>query len=406
MTLVQQARDFLTKFKDFAYSVYIKEYQALPQEVQEEVTRLKTADRRSAMDKLFVQENAQVDKRHEEESPSGKYRLVITPYTTGEKTWRYSQGLVFRKGQDTPLFEVRRNYGSFPFLWVEDHPTGHSFLVCGEDYQGQSVLELDTGRRKDFLPKEASAGHGFCWAEYRFDSKANILVVNGCYWACPYEYKFFDFSNPMESGWPAIELDGYLDDSHADVWPELSEDGTLTHKELWEDDYSDEDPPPRELASIKTFKREGLKFILVHEWVSDTEELRRAERDESKRAHEAKVAKFRKEDPLYLAYLEQLNDPVWSSRSSYESTGVTYSGWCPDFKQSEHRWCRRILNRKQDERGHTVKQGYTVDLEWAITTGPIKMIVNKDGQAHATKFFEHSSEGMRSAFAWAKQVVS
>ncbi|WP_438020347.1 hypothetical protein WMF18_15295 [Sorangium sp. So ce315] len=63
------------------------------------------------------------------------------------------------------------------------------------------MIELDTGRRRDHLPAEAAEGVGFCRTDMRFEPSAAMLVVEGCIWACPYEFRFFDFSDPM-SGWP------------------------------------------------------------------------------------------------------------------------------------------------------------------------------------------------------------
>jgi hypothetical protein len=177
----------------------------------------------SSKNKYFVPENKSGVFKNEI-SPDGKFQLIITSYFTKKDCWNYTQGLIYKIGVSTPLFEVQRNYSMFPFLWV-DHPNGHQYLVCGEDYQGQSVLELDTGKRKDILSSEAKNGCGFCWADYRFDVASRIIVVSGCVWACPYEYKFYDFSDPM-SGWPELETDMVCIDED-DKWPIFETNGNI-----------------------------------------------------------------------------------------------------------------------------------------------------------------------------------
>lgn len=137
-------------------------------------------------------------------SPSGKYRLVVTKHGTGPGTWDYSKGRVY--AGDKLITTVCRNYGAFPFAWVEGHPKG-SFLLAGEDYQGQTVIDLVAGERKDFLPKEAADGAGFCWAKYTPNSDGMLLAVEGCYWACPYEVRIVDFSDPMNPPWPILHRD-------------------------------------------------------------------------------------------------------------------------------------------------------------------------------------------------------
>ena len=56
-------------------------------------------------------------------------------------------------------------------------------------------------------------------------------------------------------------------------------------------------------------------------------------------------------------------------------------------------------------RNHKGKKGWTVDLEWAVKTGPIKLDVFKDGNKHESKFFPHTVEAMHEAFAYAKGLV-
>lgn len=157
-------------------------------------------------DSFFVPENACLDKRQEYRSPSGKYKLVVTPYHTTPGSWDFSQGLVYNG--DKLIAEIRRNYASFPFAWVEYHPKG-SFLICGEDYQGQSVVNLCSGEVLHSRPEEANIGSGFCWASIHPSPSQQILAVSGCYWACPYEVVFYDFSDPMTMPWPTIDSSDY-----------------------------------------------------------------------------------------------------------------------------------------------------------------------------------------------------
>lgn len=143
------------------------------------------------------------DAGQESFSPSGRYKLLVRYYGTKPGSWNYSRGTVWAADDPDgkPIADVKRNYSSFEFAWIEGHPNGHSYLVCGEDYQGQTVVELDTGRRRDHLPPEAKQGHAFCWIDYSFHAPTCLLVVGGCHWACPYETRFYDFRDPL-TGWP------------------------------------------------------------------------------------------------------------------------------------------------------------------------------------------------------------
>lgn len=315
----------------------------------------------------------------------GKYELRITYQKTGKNSWNHSKGKIYNDGK--LIAEICRNYCSFPFLFIEAHPNGHSYLICGEDYQGQTVIELDTGKRRDYLPDSAKQGFGFCWANYEFYKEAQILVVDGCFWACPYEFRFYDFSDPM-NGWPELTTEDCIyNDCN---WPDVDFNGIIKCFET-EDDSE-------EIKSIKTFKRNNNKLDLLNEWVSEAEQKARKDREEADRAREAWVNEFKNNDPLYKTYKSRLEKETGLNPATWESRGITHDQWCPDFKEHETRWCRRINEGKS--------KGYTIDLEWAVKTGPIKLVIFKDGKHVEDKFFDHSTDGMNQAFDLALKLIS
>lgn len=148
-----------------------------------------------------------------ETSPSGKYRLVVTGHSTGKDTWNYTKARVYEG--DRLIETVCRNYNNFPATWLEGH-TNKDYLICGEDYQGQTVIELSTGKRVDYTPKGAEEGFGFCWMDHHPNPSGTLLAVEGCYWACPYETLIVDFANPMS---PPYLILGRVDDGdHFGGW--------------------------------------------------------------------------------------------------------------------------------------------------------------------------------------------
>ncbi len=134
--------------------------------------------------------------------------------------------------------------------------------------------------------------------------------------------------------------------------------------------------------------------MTIEEWISDHETDRRARRQEAERQYQAWLANFKATDPLYLAHLKLVEDPALSPDSRM-SVGRTYDGWCAGFTLDERRYCRRIVT-------HRGENGPTVDLEWAVDTGPIKLVLYRDGKSDGHKFFEHSVAGMEQAFARAR----
>jgi len=329
-------------------------------------------------------------------SPDNKYRLTLTEYSTKKGCWNYTQGLVYKTKEEQLLFEVRRNYSSFPYSWI-DHPSGHQYLVCGADYQGQTVLELDTGERKDYIPPEAKKGYGFCWVEHHFDATTKILTVAGCVWACPYEFRFYDFSDPM-SGLPEIVFDEDCIDEDK-KWPTFEPNGIIKTycTRSYDDDEDDEDVPtkPPVIRATKILQREGMKLRLLNEEVSEDEKKLRKEREEGRRQYEEKLKNFKNNDPLYLAHMNLVKDHALSPED-HISIGITHKDWCPHFKIEEQRICRRIVRSKK----------ITIDLEWGMDSGPIKLVIyNKKGNHEEDKWFDHSVEGMSQAFKTAKEII-
>jgi hypothetical protein len=351
---------------------------------------------RAQLATYFVPANEDVTKRREVMSPSGRYKLVVGSFGTKPGCWSYTQGTLYRIGSDDPIAVVQRNYSSFPSLFIEGHPNGHDYWIGGEDYQGQTVVELDTGARRDHLPSAAEAGAGFCMAAATFDVTTKLLVIDGCIWACPYELRFYDFSDPM-AGWPALECDECIDDDKRP--PTFEPDGTIVcyQTECASDDDDDESTLPP-IAAKKTFRRESNALVLVEEWVSEKEQARRARSAEAERKYELWLENFKTTDPLYLAYREHMKDPALSP-SDYESHGFTYEGWCPTWTGNEKRWCRRIVSSKKSP------SPLTIEFEWAVETGPVKLAIYRNGSKAEDRFFEHSVAGINEAFAYAKKLV-
>lgn len=345
----------------------------------------------------FTPENEVPGSAREYVSPSGRYKLVVTHFNSKPGYSGYTQGKLFRQDSDKPFTVVNRNFYSFQFNWIEGHPNGHDYLVCGEDYQGSTVVELDTGNRRSYVPEEAKQGFGFCWVGSKLDVASKILIVEGCIWACPYEYRFYDFADPM-NGWPEIVNDVGIEDDHRE--PEISGDVIKVFQTKRADGADENDENPEmELQAFSSFRREGNKLIFLEEWVSEKEQKTRADRERSRKEYEDWYANWKLTDPLYLAHKEMVLEPLWKP-DDHAGVGITYKGWCPDFLVEERRFCRRILSKGK------VDTGPTVDLEWGMLTGPIKVVLFRDGKHIEDVFFEHSVEGMQKAFERARESAT
>src|SRR5688572_10735580 len=289
-TLENRARAYLETHKD--RESHYEDFELLPDEVAERVAQLQREEARREDAGYFVPANA--GSRWEATSPSGKYRLEVTSYRTKQGCWSYTRGVVSVKDGDgwreLPQ-DIKRNFSSFAASWIEGHPNGHDYLVGGADYQGQTVLELTTGRRRDFIPKEAMLGWAFCWIGHEYHADSRLLIVDGCYWACPEERRLYDFSSPMD-GWPELIL--YEGTERVAVEPDAKLP-TIEGRVVKFYHTEGED-----LRSVKTFEREGHRLLFKEEWVSEDEQKKRRDEQEARERHEAWWAEFKRTDPLYV----------------------------------------------------------------------------------------------------------
>jgi len=127
-------------------------------------------------------------------SESGNYVLTVQKYETKKGCWAYTRGIVENKSGEI-IADIKRNYSDFSFLFIT-HPNGKEYLVCGEDYQGYTIINLTDKTTKTFVPEGWLNGAGFCWIDYKFYDDEKQLIVDGCYWAFPYETVTYDFSDP------------------------------------------------------------------------------------------------------------------------------------------------------------------------------------------------------------------
>lgn len=163
-------------------------------------------------------------------SPSGRFRLEVRAYATKPNCWCHSRGTVVRVADGAVVADVGRNYSAFHHSFVTKD--GRELLVTGRSYMGQTIVDLDRGLEwNDPKHPDGYDGHEFCWAASVLSPDGRTLLVDGCHWACPYEYRFFDLTDPAE-GWPALPIrDAAGNDASLEAEdrmpPELREDGTI-----------------------------------------------------------------------------------------------------------------------------------------------------------------------------------
>jgi len=173
-------------------------------------------------------------KRKTFDSPKSNYILSVSPvaFKEDKRVWGYTVGKIFRKKMDKTgslIDKLHRNSEKFPFIFIETHIDGHDYFIGGEDYQGQTVIRLDTSERVDFIGEKAKRDMEFCWQKFHLSPNRKIMAIEGYSKNKPTEYneyqniRFYNFENPLslpyeEVGnrisFPYNEVVSWEDDGH------------------------------------------------------------------------------------------------------------------------------------------------------------------------------------------------
>jgi hypothetical protein len=123
--------------------------------------------------------------------------VILETYKTNKGAWDFSKAIV--KKDDVIIAEVIRNYPCFPFLLFK-HDNGNRYMVCGEDYQGITLVNIETGEVKSVVPETWEYGANLCFTEFQsyFD---NELIAQACIWGGDYQQIVFDVSDIENLPW-------------------------------------------------------------------------------------------------------------------------------------------------------------------------------------------------------------
>jgi hypothetical protein len=415
----------------------------------------KYRQKREGVEEYFTPENADLASQKEELSPNGKWRLVVTPYKTREGAWNFKRGEVYEVSTGAKVADVKRNYSSLWFLWAEKHAvTGDDYLFTGEDYQGYTVCNLSRGTQRSFIPDAALEGHGWCPVSAELLADGVTLKMGGCYWACPYEYRLWDFADPdvrdleekglldlTEGVWLDNDEGSELDTNEAgsmvlrtyrkrfkatgeyehDLDAKVTKIHERAHKAkragdeaeearakadqkahyayYFRDDDAEHDALwEKELYHEQTYSRATLpngrsgKYELTGEWKSPLMLQDEAHREAYTKKSSEEFARYRDADPFY-ARLTKAFPNDYRERTARQWQSLV-SRW--DGDENTFYFQFRLT---PDLNGRVTK---TATLVWGADNGPLKVEAWTQGTGNKTSEFPRTDEGYDLALAAAR----
>ena len=125
-------------------------------------------------------------------SPSKRFRLDVTSYLLKDPPLDLTNIEIFDQTLNEKIFDFFVNESHFFHGWVSANDT--EYLLCAEDiFGGQTVIDMTHKKMNSYSPPE----DGFIWTDFYVSPDGKTLATIGCYWACPYVIKVFDFSEPL-----------------------------------------------------------------------------------------------------------------------------------------------------------------------------------------------------------------
>ncbi len=158
-------------------------------------------ERRKNIEKHFIPANKIAESSKKEVSLSGNFQLEAYEYRVNLR--RYTRGVVTKISNGAVIADIKRNFGNFWHIWIQ-HPNGDEYLLCGEDYQGYSVVNLTSEKYHVYFPEDGYKGLGFCWREVYPSPDGLTLAVKGCYWGWNDDLVFLDFRTPDTLPYPEL----------------------------------------------------------------------------------------------------------------------------------------------------------------------------------------------------------
>ncbi|MGB4811819.1 MAG: hypothetical protein WBP13_04980 [Methylophilaceae bacterium] len=146
-------------------------------------------------------------------SPSKQFRLDVTNFESKEPNLGLTKVEIFDQNLNEKLFDFFINESPFFYGWVTSNKM--DYLICAENiFGGQTVIDLTHRKMAGYSPNE----DGFIWTEFHLSPDGKTLATIGCYWACPYVIKLFDFSNPLNLPLTEIKEIRLMDEEITLVW--------------------------------------------------------------------------------------------------------------------------------------------------------------------------------------------
>jgi hypothetical protein len=136
-------------------------------------------DRRGKVMKAISLGKPLKGRKEKRNSPMGKYTLELVPYSVSDNRFPfYSVVEIIRTSDGDRIGKVIRNDADFPFIFVEDID-GKDYLLCAEDNQGFTVINISEGKKHDYIAEKSKRGLAMRITDFYLSPDRKNLAIEG-----------------------------------------------------------------------------------------------------------------------------------------------------------------------------------------------------------------------------------
>ena len=156
-------------------------------------------EHRQLVSQLSIEELPGSNETHH--SPCGRYTVEVTELLgKGDGEWpsQLLRIVARRVCDQTQIVEMVTDSRDFYPGWVSRGD--NDYLLFQELQGGPTVVDLIRGEVASYYDAEDD----FIWTDYHLSPSGSRLAVGGCYWACPWDMRVYDFSSPLSVPLPIL----------------------------------------------------------------------------------------------------------------------------------------------------------------------------------------------------------
>lgn len=126
----------------------------------------------------------------------GPFVMNTVPFEFDKNGWWFNRCLITKEDSDDSI-EIIRNYGNFPFQWVQNKKK--NFIVCSEDVHSISIVNLAEMKYHTWIFEDEF------WVRSIFvNNSGTKLAVCGGIFGDLDSIRFFDLTDPFQFPLPAL----------------------------------------------------------------------------------------------------------------------------------------------------------------------------------------------------------